>query len=145
MIVVGDQSIGKSSVLEALARVRFPVHDQLCTRFPTNFILRRSKERLFHVSIETGTAIKREDVEKERILQFAFSTSDENGLKELITKAAETLGVAYTNKSEDARTAQATQKSNSPNKKGADFSDDVLKIEIHGPELPLLSLVDLPC
>jgi GTP1/Obg family GTP-binding protein len=35
IIVCGDQSSGKSSVLEAISGVSFPVKSSLCTRFPT--------------------------------------------------------------------------------------------------------------
>src|SRR4051812_22272475 len=40
--VCGDQSSGKSSVLEAISGVAFPTKDALCTRFATELILRRS-------------------------------------------------------------------------------------------------------
>ena len=42
IIVVGDQSSGKSSVLEAISGLRFPTKDILCTRFATELILRRA-------------------------------------------------------------------------------------------------------
>ena len=39
---MGDQSSGKSSVLEALTRLPFPVAGNLCTRFATQIVFRRS-------------------------------------------------------------------------------------------------------
>jgi len=42
LVVVGDQSSGKSSVLQGITRLPFPVDDTLCTRFPTEVSLRRS-------------------------------------------------------------------------------------------------------
>ena len=42
IVVVGDQSSGKSSVLDAISGVRFPANDGLCTRFATEVVLRRS-------------------------------------------------------------------------------------------------------
>lgn len=44
LVVCGDQSSGKSSVLEALAGIPFPTKDGLCTRFATVINLRRSPE-----------------------------------------------------------------------------------------------------
>jgi len=41
IIVCGDQSSGKSSVLEAISGMSFPAKDNLCTRFATELILRR--------------------------------------------------------------------------------------------------------
>ncbi|KAJ5821933.1 uncharacterized protein N7525_011217 [Penicillium rubens] len=41
LVVVGDQSCGKSSVLEALTKINFPRDSGLCTRFATHIIFRR--------------------------------------------------------------------------------------------------------
>jgi GTPase SAR1 family protein len=49
LVVVGDQSSGKSSVLEALTKLPFPRESGLCTRFATQIIFRRSQET--HVSV----------------------------------------------------------------------------------------------
>jgi hypothetical protein len=40
--VIGDQSSGKSSVLEGITKVPFPVGDELCTRFATEVSLHNS-------------------------------------------------------------------------------------------------------
>ena len=42
LVVVGDQSSGKSSVLEALTSLPFPRESTLCTRFATQITFRRS-------------------------------------------------------------------------------------------------------
>jgi GTPase SAR1 family protein len=42
LVVVGDQSSGKSSVLQAITKLPFPVDDKMCTRFPTEVALQRS-------------------------------------------------------------------------------------------------------
>lgn len=41
LVVVGDQSSGKSSVLEGLTKLKFPRSAGLCTRFATQIIFRR--------------------------------------------------------------------------------------------------------
>ncbi|KAK8123023.1 Interferon-induced GTP-binding protein Mx, partial [Apiospora sp. TS-2023a] len=41
LVVCGDQSVGKISVLEGITGIPFPRKDGLCTRFPTEIILRR--------------------------------------------------------------------------------------------------------
>ena len=51
LIVVGDQSSGKSSVLEALTGLPFPRDSALCTRFPTQVIFKRSTLRKTEVSV----------------------------------------------------------------------------------------------
>jgi predicted ATP-dependent endonuclease of OLD family len=51
LVVVGDQSSGKSSVLEGLTALPFPRDSGLCTRFATQITFRRSKEQVIAVSI----------------------------------------------------------------------------------------------
>ena len=51
LVVVGDQSSGKSSVLQAFIDLPFPRDSGLCTRFATHVIFRRAKEARVSVSI----------------------------------------------------------------------------------------------
>ena len=51
IVVVGDQSSGKSSVLEGLTDLPFPRDSGLCTRFATQITFRRSVVRRIAVSI----------------------------------------------------------------------------------------------
>ncbi|KAA8647165.1 uncharacterized protein ATNIH1004_005853 [Aspergillus tanneri] len=124
LIVCGNQSSGKSSVLEAISRVRFPAKSNVCTRFATEVILRRHPSSTIKVSIEPGP--KRTDPEEiQRLKSFApKSFSDSDDLKDLINKAKDCMGI--------------TDSAN------VGFSEDVLKVEISGPEQPELTLVDLP-
>ncbi|EAW16392.1 putative dynamin GTPase [Aspergillus fischeri NRRL 181] len=125
LIVCGNQSSGKSSVLEAISRVRFPAKSNVCTRFATEVILRRNASfSKIKVSIEPGPSRTDED-ERRRLRSFAYEDlSNGNDLPPLIEKAKEHMGI--------------TESVN------AGFSDDVLKVEISGPDKPELTLVDLP-
>jgi hypothetical protein len=51
LVVVGDQSSGKSSVLEGLTGLPFPRDSGLCTRFATQITFRRSVEAQITVFI----------------------------------------------------------------------------------------------
>lgn len=51
LVVVGDQSSGKSSVLEALTSLPFPRESTLCTRFATQITFRRSAATTVAASI----------------------------------------------------------------------------------------------
>lgn len=55
LVIVGDQSAGKSSLLQSLTDIPFPVAGRLCTRFPTRIISRRAPndEDITKISIET--------------------------------------------------------------------------------------------
>ena len=54
IIVCGDQSTGKSPVLEAISGISFPTKDNLCTRFATELALRRDKTPGVDFSIIPG-------------------------------------------------------------------------------------------
>lgn len=69
LVVVGDQSSGKSSVLEGLTKLSFPRDSGLCTRFATQIIFRRDtnlKERVISVSIIPDPNLGAGEVEKMR-------------------------------------------------------------------------------
>jgi hypothetical protein len=72
LVVVGDQSSGKSSVLEGLMKLPFPRDSGLCTRFATQIIFRRSSKQNILVSIIPDANATPEHAEKVR----AWSTTD---------------------------------------------------------------------
>ena len=51
IVVVGDQSSGKSSVLEGLVKKPLPRDSGLCTRFATQIIFKRSPTESISVSV----------------------------------------------------------------------------------------------
>ncbi|KAK5734604.1 hypothetical protein LTR17_008825 [Elasticomyces elasticus] len=119
--VCGDQSAGKSSVLEAISGMSFPTKDNLCTRFATELILRRNVSTTVDISINAGP--ERSESEKERLanVKFEFDRANPN-LGAVIETAKEAMGL-----SEDKV-----------------FSTDTLRIEICGPYQPHFTMVDLP-
>ncbi|KAE8397593.1 P-loop containing nucleoside triphosphate hydrolase protein [Aspergillus pseudonomiae] len=126
LIVCGNKSSGKSSVLEAISRVRFPAKSSCCTRFATEVILRRSTQPKFKVSIEPG-ASRTNEAERQKLRNFATQGfSSYRDLPRIIEQATECMGIS------DEDTANSG------------FSDDVLKVAISGPDQPELTLVDLP-
>ncbi|KAL5608679.1 hypothetical protein FOVSG1_003360 [Fusarium oxysporum f. sp. vasinfectum] len=122
IIVCGDQSAGKSSVLEAVSGKQFPIKDGLCTRFATELVLRRDRNISIKVSITPGESRFGED--KERLENWIPTASiDEEGLG-AVTKEAEAMMAIPTGTGE--------------------FYEDTLRVELSGPEQPHLTMVDLP-
>ncbi|KAI1273907.1 P-loop containing nucleoside triphosphate hydrolase protein [Xylaria sp. FL0933] len=121
IIVCGDQSSGKSSVLEAISGVPFPVKSNLCTRFPTELILRRSPSTDVTVSIIPHTSLTGE--KKKTLSAFHEKLNGFEGVPELIESAKVAMGISM---------------------QGKGFSKDLLRIEISGPHHPHLTIVDLP-
>ena len=71
-MVVGDQSSGKSSLLEGITGLAFPIASDLCTRFATQIVLRRApaEEASVKVSILPGPEANADEDAKERLLNF---------------------------------------------------------------------------
>lgn len=121
LIVCGDQSSGKSSVLEAVSGIRFPTKDNLCTRFATELILRRGSITSASVTIVPHS--DRSESEMAKLLQFQHKLVDLSQFEGLVDEAKLVMGIEG-----DAKA----------------FSNDILRVEITSPNQPHLTLVDLP-
>src|SRR2546423_15351875 len=82
IIVCGDQSSGKSSVLEAISGLSFPTKDNLCTRFATELILRRGPEASVTITIVPGD--QRTDSEREKLQGFKSPTTTLEGFATIV-------------------------------------------------------------
>ncbi|KAL9045218.1 MAG: hypothetical protein Q9214_001710 [Letrouitia sp. 1 TL-2023] len=122
LIVCGDQSSGKSSVLEAISGIPFPIKDNLCTRFATEVILRHAPTESLSVAIVPDTI--RSEEERSRLLEFRHTLSQLDDFSSLVDEAKDYMGVTIGNNNA--------------------FSTDVLRLEISGPDQPHLTIVDLP-
>jgi len=121
IIVCGDQSAGKSSVLKAISGMSFPAKDNLCTRFATELILRRNASPRLEVSITPGS--DRSPEEAQRLSQFHSATDTfEPDLESIVEEAKRAMGLFETKV----------------------FSTDTLRVELCGPTQPHLTMVDLP-
>ena len=123
LIVCGDQSSGKSSVLEALSGLKFPTKDNLCTRFATEVILRRGEESPVTVSIITHE--KKTKDEKQLIRDFKRTDVKIENFAQIVHDSMRPMGIGN-----DASSKR--------------FSKDLLRVELCGPKQPNLTLVDLP-
>jgi GTPase SAR1 family protein len=121
IIVCGDQSAGKSSVLEAISGFSFPTKDNLCTRFATELVLRRDTASRVKISINPDPDASIE--EKERLSRFHHDVDlDKPNLGNVVEKAKQIMGLS------DSKV----------------FSTNTLRVELCGPTQPHLTMVDLP-
>ncbi|KAK6496979.1 hypothetical protein TWF481_001958 [Arthrobotrys musiformis] len=137
LVVVGDQSSGKSSLLEGLTEISFPVASDLCTRFATQIVLRRADDDEGHVraSIIPGVDANSDPDAREKLLEFQVSLTEAEfgpeSFAKILDEAAVCMGIPKPgDKVEDT-----------PDKR---FSNDILKIELSGPHHPHLTIVDVP-
>ncbi|SPQ23961.1 4aabc9d3-cb0e-4cab-b923-e71054945ea4 [Thermothielavioides terrestris] len=121
IIVCGDQSSGKSSVLEAISGVSFPIKSNLCTRFPTELVLRRTPHFSARVSIIPHES--RSESEQIALRNFHEELAGFADLPKLIESAKLAMGIT-------------------PH--GRAFAQDILRVEVTGPDRPHLTIVDLP-
>ncbi|KAJ4389660.1 hypothetical protein N0V93_007132 [Gnomoniopsis smithogilvyi] len=132
LVVVGDQSSGKSSVLESLTGFCFPRASGLCTRYATQITCRREP----HSSVTVGI-IPRPDADdslKTKLRAFRRSADmiKGTGLGEIFEEANLAMGIRSIDDTSNVENGLLT------------FSEDILKIEINGPDQPALTIIDVP-
>ncbi|KAI9830934.1 MAG: hypothetical protein M1819_005317 [Sarea resinae] len=126
LVVCGDQSAGKSSVLEGITGIPFPRNDGVCTRFATEIILRHQPE----ASRITATIMPGPHSENEqtRLKEFRRELSGFDELPEVIQEASILMGI----------------RGYGPSVDGPAFAADVLRLEVVGNTGLHLTVVDLP-
>ena len=127
LVVCGDQSAGKSSVLEGLTGLPFPRQDGVCTKFPTEIILQHTAGEST-ISATILPAPSAPDVMKDRMRTYKRCLSSFTELPIAIAEAGCLMGVRGF--------GDVTH--------GPAFSENVLRIEMSGPVGLHLTVVDLP-
>lgn len=122
IVVVGDQSAGKSSVLEAITGMPFLRDAGACTRFATEIRLRRDREESFSIRILPHK--DRDYPEQVRLRQFGGIVDKSTSFEDLMRLAVDQIAP------KDIPGRFATK--------------DILVVSKSGPKMPLLTLVDLP-
>lgn len=122
IVVVGDQSAGKSSVLEAITGTPFPRDSGACTRFATEIRLRRAPQSSITVSVIPDKS--RSFAEQEQLRQFGGLVNTSMPFEHLMRAAVDLIAPK--------------------NIPGRFAARDILVVEKRGPDMPLLTLVDLP-
>ncbi|OQE03259.1 hypothetical protein PENSOL_c001G05377 [Penicillium solitum] len=132
LVVVGDQSSGKSSVLEGLTKLPFPRDSGLCTRFATQIIFRRIRADTKRTI--TASIISASDEGPEHISRLAawrganMESLDSESFAGTMREVHETMGLSGS----ENDTLKPT------------FTRDVFRLEICGPEEDNLSIIDVP-
>ncbi|KHN94156.1 Dynamin, GTPase domain protein [Metarhizium album ARSEF 1941] len=135
LVVVGDQSSGKSSLLESLTGIPFPNGQGLCTRYATQITHRRDAVQAITITIIPGPDAADEEKERLKAYQETVESTDElvTRFESILTKhrkleANAAMGIRNDLNPEGVRT----------------FSQDVLKIEKCGPAEDYLTVIDVP-
>ncbi|KAJ8126144.1 hypothetical protein O1611_g7495 [Lasiodiplodia mahajangana] len=171
LVLVGDQSAGKSSLMSALSRLNLPTSSGICTRCP--FHIRMSSSKDSHVSCTvslqqayeyrppTNRSIRQSDVTKknpfppwipklvtETIVFKTIYDNDPIAIDEILRWAQ----IATLNPSQNPQQfvpgeggyAKETSLETAKRSTEARFSPNVVSLEMKGPCFPDLSFFDLP-
>ncbi|KAJ6188349.1 hypothetical protein N7519_003257 [Penicillium mononematosum] len=132
LVVVGDQSSGKSSVLEGLTKLPFPRDSGLCTRFATHIIFRRTKadtKRSISASIIPAFGKPAEHASRLAAWKATHMESlDSESFARTMREVHETMGLS--------RSREEILKPT--------FTQDVFRLDICGPEEDNLNIIDVP-
>jgi hypothetical protein len=126
LVVCGDQSAGKSSVLEGITGIPFPRQDSVCTKFATEIILYHDMER----TCITATVIphkSRSKAQRDQFQEYCRVLKDFSELPDVIRDAGALIQLR----------GQGVED-------GSAFAEDVLRIEVVGRTGLHLTVVDLP-
>ncbi|KAF4336632.1 dynamin-related 1D [Fusarium beomiforme] len=134
LIIVGGQSSGKSSLLQSLTGIPFPVDSGCCTRFPTRIVSRRTEpdsDDSFRITIDPAEVdVPGLDPASDNIKNYECSgkiLTKEKFAKVIDEISSEFMGL---------RTGLGEDRKN--------FVAEVLKIELSGPHRSYFSILDLP-
>ncbi|KFY41097.1 hypothetical protein V494_03202 [Pseudogymnoascus sp. VKM F-4513 (FW-928)] len=133
LVIVGQQSAGKSSLLESLTDIPFPVGDGLCTRFATRIVSRRTAPGtadVVQVSVEPGETDPfgyEENDGPTGNFNPAVPSLTAEVFKTIVDQASHYMGI---------RTPGGRGRKN--------FSSKVLKIELSGPTRSHFGILDVP-
>ncbi|KAL4983311.1 P-loop containing nucleoside triphosphate hydrolase protein [Aspergillus falconensis] len=131
LVAVGDQSSGKSSVLEGLTGLPFPRDSTLCTRFATQIIFRRTAgqvNRSIRASIKPAPQSDPECVARLKAWSRTESASlDTKAFSDMIHEVHTVMGI------------RSLEDQSKPT-----FSRHVFRLEISGANEDHLAVIDVP-
>ncbi|KAJ4233144.1 hypothetical protein NW759_001926 [Fusarium solani] len=133
LVIVGGQSSGKSSLLQSLTGIPFPVNSGCCTRWPTRIVSRRTgpgSKDSFRISIEppdvnvSGMEPASEDISS---YSHQGNTLTKDEFVKTIDEVSDRMGI-----------------SPGTGRGAKNFASEVFKIELSGPNRSYFSILDLP-
>ena len=128
LVVCGDQSAGKSSVLEGITGLPFPRQDGLRTRFPTEIVLTHTDDPTTTIETKIIPDTSRPTEEQKRLSAYKCDLKDfRQDLPMVVEEVGQMMGLrGYGNLT------------------GPTFAYGLLRIKVTGPIGVHLTVVDLP-
>ncbi|KAI8896873.1 P-loop containing nucleoside triphosphate hydrolase protein [Globomyces pollinis-pini] len=141
VVVVGNQSAGKSSLIEAIARIPLPRSDGTCTRCPMECRLSEVHDQPWKckVSLRFDVTNDNEPLSKPHDQPFGGDIFDVNEVEERLKRAQK----AILNPSISVDNVLSTHDLDLIENE-IEFTRNVVCIEISGPGVGVLTVIDLP-
>ncbi|KAE9365430.1 P-loop containing nucleoside triphosphate hydrolase protein [Stipitochalara longipes BDJ] len=133
LVIVGQQSAGKSSLLQSLTDIPFTIGGGLCTRFATRIMSRRTEpgtSPMIHVSIgsdETNPFEYEKNKGPVESFDRVLTSITSEVFEEIVKDANRYMGILQ-----------------GPEHAKKNFSNQVLKIELSGPNRSHFGILDIP-
>ncbi|KAF3291428.1 hypothetical protein TWF970_000641 [Orbilia oligospora] len=128
LVVCGDQSAGKSSVLEGITGIPFPRNDGVCTKFATEITLSHSNSDKTEIKASIIPHNGRSADEKAKFDSHKWDLKDFTELPKIISQVGIIMGIRGYGDIES----------------GPAFGEDTLSIQVSGNTGLHLTVVDLP-
>ncbi|KAH8816037.1 P-loop containing nucleoside triphosphate hydrolase protein, partial [Xylogone sp. PMI_703] len=158
LVLVGDQSAGKSSLMSALAEIQLPKSEGICTRCPASIQTLPANEWTCKVSLEKKFAYQPDLrqykptkerpfppwVERNQVEVNDFKTIRDKNELEVVMKWAQIALLNPNANFEEFIPMSGARVQADDQRTEERFSPNVVRIEIAGPGLPSLLFYDLP-
>ncbi|KAG4437271.1 hypothetical protein IFR05_007248 [Cadophora sp. M221] len=155
LVLVGDQSAGKSSLMGAIAEINLPKGQSMCTKVPTNIRTSSADTWSCAISLQISYNFEAHKTQKRGQIFPHWSENDEIVIvpfmeiedKTELEQALRCAQTAILNPSQDPQNFLPTRFGTpraSTQVDEARFSPNVIAVSIAGPGLPDLSFYDLP-
>jgi GTPase SAR1 family protein len=157
LVIVGDQSTGKSSLLRSLTDIPFPVADGCCTRFATRIVSRRTApgtpNQVKITIVPPDFKIKHFDYPPDDRYRSCHEVRDSLTAEEFSRIIEKVLmrpnsSTYYSWNANEGKKIQVTTEYMGINPgigvNNKNFAVEVLKVEISGPQRPHFSILDIP-
>ncbi|KAK5656463.1 hypothetical protein OQA88_4846 [Cercophora sp. LCS_1] len=130
LVAVGDQSSGKSSLLENLTGIPFPHGQELCTRYATQITHRRDDDEGIEISITPGDHASPEHKSHVESFRYHLGSTEQLCVEfpSILDKVNDHMNIKTPTNPKGMHT----------------FSEDILKIEKRGPDEEYLTVIDVP-
>ncbi|KAK1509140.1 vacuolar sorting protein VPS1 [Colletotrichum costaricense] len=135
LVIVGGQSTGKSSLLQSLTDIPFPVGSGCCTRFATRIVSRRTAPG-------SRTSVKVTIVEPDVTDKFGYPPDDT--YKEFPPYVTDHLGAEEFTQLVETITTKYMGIKRGKGHATKNFASQVLRIELSGPSRSHFSILDVP-